>query len=89
MREDNSKDDFGVLLDKPKKIEHYEKRFGIIAIQKGFITADDLVRGLTVQVGEDIKNIPHRLLGEIFFDMGVMTDKQIEEVLSDIFCKVP
>ena len=89
MRKDGPKAGFGVLLDKPKKIEHYEKRFGIMAIEKGFITSNDLVKGLTVQVSEDIKKIPHRLLGEIFFDLGLMTAKQVEEVLSDIFRKVP
>ncbi len=78
----------GILLDKPNKIEHYEKRFGIISIDKGFITAEDLVKGLTVQVGEDARKIPHRLLGEIFFAMGLMTDKQIDEVLGSIFRKV-
>jgi hypothetical protein len=89
MKENRSRDDFGVLFDKPKKIEHYEKRFGIIAIAKGLITPDDLVRGLTMQVTEDIRNTPHRLLGEIFFDMGIMTGKQVEEVLSEIFRSVP
>jgi hypothetical protein len=88
MRKRRPATDFGVLLDKPHKIEHYEKRFGINAIDKGFITADDLVKGLTVQVGEDIRKVPHRLLGKILFDMGLMTAQQIEEVLSGIFHKV-
>jgi hypothetical protein len=88
MKENSSKDDFGVLFDKPKKIEHYEKRFGIIAIEKGFITPDDLVKAWTIQVNEDIGNRPHRLLGEIFFELGLMTDKQVEEVLSEIFRRV-
>jgi hypothetical protein len=88
LRKKRSTADFGVLLDKPNKIEHYEKRFGIIAIDKGFITAEDLVRGLTVQVNEDVRKIPHRLLGEIFFDIGLMTDQQIDEVLGSIFHKV-
>lgn len=88
MRKKGSTADFGVLLDKPNKIEHYEKRFGITAIDKGFITAEDLVRGLTVQVNEDVHKIPHRLLGEIFFDIGLMTDQQIDEVLSSLFRKV-
>ncbi len=79
--------DLGVLLDKPRQIEHYEKRFGIMAVEKGFITAEDLVRGLTVQVNEDLQKIPHRLLGEIFFEKGLMTDKQITEVLDGIFRK--
>ncbi|MDA8123887.1 MAG: hypothetical protein M0009_01685 [Deltaproteobacteria bacterium] len=79
--------DFGVLLDKPVKVEHYEKRFGITAVEKGLITADDLVKGLTIQVEEDIRKIPHRLLGEIFFEMGLMTSAQVEEVLSHILKK--
>lgn len=87
MNENSFKDDFGVLSDKPGTIEHYEKRFGICAIEKGYITANELVQGLTTQVGEDIRNIPHRLLGEIFMDKGVMTHQQVEDVLSSIFCK--
>jgi len=91
MRHSNKKRpaDDGVLPEKPSKIKHYEKRFGIIAVEKGFITAENLIKGLTIQVEEDLKNIRHRLLGEIFFDMGLMTDKQVEEVLSSIFANVP
>jgi hypothetical protein len=84
-KEKSSRDNFGVLFDKPGKIEHYEKCFGIIAIKKGFISADYLVKGLTVQVTEDNRNMPHRLLGEILFDMGFLTNKQVDEVLSEIF----
>ena len=89
MKKSSSRDDFGILFDKPKKIEHYEKRFGITAVAKGFITPDDLVKGLAIQITEDIRNTPHRLLGEIFFDMNIMTDKQVEEVLSEIFHRAP
>jgi hypothetical protein len=88
MKKKSAVDDFGVQADEPGKIDYYEKRFGMIAIEKGFITADDLVKGLTIQVGEDMHHSRHRLLGEIFFTMGVMTDRQVEEVLSHIFRKV-
>ena len=87
MKKQAPKAGFGVLLDKPNRIEHYEKRFGIIAIEKGYITAEDLVKGLTIQVDEDVRRIPHRFLGQIFFEMGLMTDKQVDEVLSSIFHK--
>ena len=87
MDGESYKDNFGVLSDKPGTIEHYEKRFGICAIEKGYITAEDLVQGLITQVGEDIQSIPHRLLGEIFIEKGVMTPQQVEDVLSSIFCK--
>jgi len=87
LKKQAPKTGFGVLLDKPNKIEHYEKRFGIIAIEKGYITAEDLIKGLTIQVDEDVRRIPHRFLGQIFFEMGLMTDKQVDEVLGSIFRK--
>jgi hypothetical protein len=87
VRKKNPPAEFGVLSDKLSRMEHYEKRFGMIAIDKGYITAEDLVKGLTIQVGEDIRKIPHRFLGEIFFDMGLMTDQQVDEVLGIIFRK--
>jgi len=78
----------GVLNDKPGKIEHYEKRFGLIAIEKGFICADDLVKALIIQVDEDIHNVPHRLLGEILCGQGIMTEKQVEDVVSELFQRI-
>lgn len=87
LRRKNPTSDFGVLPDKSSKLEYYEKRFGIIAIEKGYITTEDLIKGLTVQVYEDVRKIPHRFLGEIFFDMALMTDQQVDEVLSSIFRK--
>jgi len=78
----------GILNDKPGKIEHYEKRFGLIAIEKGFICADDLVKALIIQVDEDIHYVPHRLLGDILCDQGIMTEKQVEEVVSELFHRI-
>ncbi|MBL7175658.1 MAG: hypothetical protein ISS66_07500 [Desulfobacteraceae bacterium] len=69
------------MSDKTRKVEIYEKRFGIIAIEKGFITPDELIDGLKVQVREDIEKGTHRLIGTILFDQDIMTDIQINEVL--------
>jgi hypothetical protein len=85
MRKDLPTEALGVFYDKPGKIEHYEKRFGIIAIRKNFISAEDFINALSVQVNEDIHEMPHRLIGKILYDMNLMTDKQIEEILGDIF----
>ncbi|MFH1078698.1 MAG: hypothetical protein V1766_00300 [Pseudomonadota bacterium] len=67
------------------KREYYEKRFGMIAIEKGFITPDDLVKALYIQIYEDINKQRHRLIGEILLDINLMTAAQIEEVARDIF----
>jgi hypothetical protein len=75
------------MSDKPGKIEHYEKQFGIIAIEKGFITADNLIETLKIQVEEEIKYKTHRLIGEILLDRGYITPAQIQDVLDDIFSR--
>ena len=73
------------MLEKPKKIEHYEKCFGLIAVEKGFITPDEFIAALTVQVREDIEHGTHRQLGEIFLDQDTMSPNQIETVVKSIF----
>ena len=73
------------MSDKPRKIEHYEKQFGIIAIEKGFITSNELIEALKIQVEEDIEYKTHRLIGEILFDKGYINAIQIQEVLNTIF----
>jgi len=69
---------------KSKKIDHYEKRFGVVATEKGFITSDELINALEIQVQEDVEFGYHRLIGEIFLDRGVMSEEQIAEVLKEI-----
>jgi hypothetical protein len=72
------------MAKKPGKIERYERRFGVIALEKGFITADDLIKALSIQADENIKKGRHRLIGEILLGMDRMSAKQIEEVVSTI-----
>jgi hypothetical protein len=75
------------MSDKPGKIEHYEKQFGIIAIEKGFITADNLIETLKIQVEEEIQYKTHRLIGEILLDKGYINPTQIQEILDVIFSR--
>jgi len=69
---------------KSKKFDKYEKRFGVVALEKGFITADELVNALTIQVQEDIEMGYHRLIGKIFLDQGIMSGKQISELFKEV-----
>ena len=62
-------------------IEELEKHFGTIAVEKGFINFDQLIEALEIQEREDMEGKKHRLIGTIFFDMGMMTLPQIEKVL--------
>lgn len=68
---------------------HMEKRFGILAVEKGFITADELIEALRVQVLEDIEKGKHRLLGRILLEQGLLTREQIEDVLQMLGKRLP
>jgi len=72
------------MAKQPGKIKKYEKRFGVIALEKGFITAGDLIKALSTQADENIKKGRHRLIGEILLGMDLISAKQIEEVVSTI-----
>ena len=74
-----------MMSDKREKIELYEKQFGIIAIQKGFVSYEQLIDALKLQVKEDLDHKSHRLVGEILLDAGHITPHQIQEVVSRIF----
>lgn len=63
----------------------YCTRFGIIAVEKGFVTADQLKEALTEQADDNLSNRPHRLIGRIFFDSGWITDGQIDIVMNELF----
>ncbi len=71
------------MAERPEKISigEPEKRFGLIAIEKGYITPHDLIEVLKEQVEEDIEKGSHRLIGEILAGRGKMTAEQVEDVL--------
>ncbi len=58
-----------------------EKRFGVIAIERGFVTLDQLLDAIRSQVEDDCTGKPHRLLGRILCEHGAMTYPQVGEVL--------
>ena len=65
-------------------IERLDKRFGTIAIEKGFISLDHLVDALKIQVIEDLEGIQNRLVGQILLEKGYITNIQISEVLKSM-----
>ncbi len=62
-----------------KKQQH--KRFGTIAVDKGFISEEQLIKALELQAKENIAEGTHRLLGQIFIDEGLLTPEQVDEIL--------
>ena len=65
----------------------YARKFGQIAIHKGFINMDQVKDALTEQVSlNSFKSLrPRKLIGEILFENGWITLKQIEIILEEIY----
>jgi hypothetical protein len=60
---------------------YYVRRFGVVAIEKGFITQDQLNEALKAQVEENVVKHEHRFVGSILLGLGYMTREEIIEVL--------
>ena len=65
--------------------EKYCPRFGQIAVEKGYVTVEQVKEALSEQIDDDLATRPHRLIGRIFLDNGRMTLQQIDEVLNELF----
>jgi len=61
-------------------------RFGQIAIELGFVTSEQVSEVLSEQVsiGSSSRLRPPKLIGEIFFEKGWLTQKQIQIVMEKI-----
>jgi hypothetical protein len=75
----------GYMSYLPGIIDQYEKLFGITAIEKGFISSEDLIKALTIQAKENIKSNEQRFIREILLDQDIMSVKQITEVCNIVF----
>jgi hypothetical protein len=69
--------------------DHLEKRFGVLAVEKQFINANQLIEALRIQVMEDIEKGKHRLIGRILLEEGLITLSQIDDVLKSMGKNLP
>jgi len=58
--------------------------FGAKSIAKGFITIDQFLDAMKVQVKEDLDEGVHRPLGKILVELEYMDDSQVKEVLESM-----
>lgn len=66
------------------EVERVEKRFGIIAVENGFISPNQLIKAINIQIMEDVKKGSHRLVGRILLEEKNMTRPQVDEVLKSL-----
>jgi hypothetical protein len=53
----------------------------MIAVKLGYITPTQLRQAMIMQLDDDMEGVPHRLLGDILFDLGWISAQQRDEVL--------
>ena len=58
-----------------------QKRFGQNAIEKEFITKEQLIEALSYQVKENVEAGLHRKIGAILFEMEYLDAVQVKQVL--------
>jgi hypothetical protein len=61
-----------------------DKRFGTLAIDKGFITLENLIEAMKIQILENLQGHDHRLIGQILWEEGYIKTEQINEVLKSM-----
>ena len=61
--------------------KHFNKRFGIIAVDKGYINEDQLIKAMKIQAKENVMEGKHRLLGQVLIEEEILTTEQVDEIL--------
>jgi acyl-coenzyme A synthetase/AMP-(fatty) acid ligase len=65
-------------------MKYFEKRFGMVAVEKGLVTAEQVVDAMAVQIDENMEQKKHRFIGTVLVEQGYMRHSQIEEVLKSM-----
>jgi len=71
-------------LKRRKGIDLPQRRFGFIAIEKGFIKADQLYEALMRQRAQETGGAERRPLGMVLKDLGYLTVSQINEIMQTL-----
>jgi hypothetical protein len=71
-----------------KKLTAIFSRFGEIAVDMRFVTAEQLKEAITEQVEDDLADKPHRPIGKILLEKDWITNEQVDIVI-DILFKAP
>jgi hypothetical protein len=71
------------------KAAEREIRFGVVAVQKGFAKAEEVVEALELQVRENLATGRHRPIGVLMVERGSLRPSQAKEVLDILKKEAP
>ncbi|MEE3199707.1 MAG: hypothetical protein VX254_06710 [Planctomycetota bacterium] len=61
------------------------KFFGEIALEKRFVSSDQLYEALTLQARNRVEGVIEKQLGQLLLELGYMDEDQIREVLDVLY----
>jgi hypothetical protein len=61
------------------------KFFGEVALEKRFVSAEQLYEALTIQARDKVDGKGERLLGQILLELGHLDEGQIRKVLDVLY----
>jgi len=67
------------------RVKDRYKFFGEIALEKKFVTPDQLYEALTEQARSKVEGKGEKLLGQILLELGYITEDQIRLVLDVLY----
>lgn len=70
---------------KEKDMSDRYKFFGEIALEKRFVSADQLYEALTLQARNRVEGVIEKQLGQLLLELGYMNEEQIREVLDVLY----
>ena len=51
--------------------KQFEKRFGMMAVEKGFVTPEQVLKAIEIQIKENIEQKKHRFIGTVLVDQWI------------------
>jgi hypothetical protein len=66
-------------------VEDRYKFFGEVALEKKFVTPEQLYEALTLQARAKVDGKDEKLLGQLLLEMGHITEDQIRQVLDVLY----
>jgi hypothetical protein len=61
------------------------KFFGEVALEKQFVTSDQLYEALTIQARAKVEGRPEKLLGQVLLELGHISEDRIRQVLDVLY----
>ena len=65
------------------------KFFGEVALEKKFVTPEQLYEALTSQARLKVEGSEEKLLGQVLLEQGYMNEDQVRQVLDVLYPDVP